>query len=95
MLENIKLIGIDDDFIDEMIDTIGYDMVLDLASNYELVEANAKYLKSLSLNIKMLLLNRPEIFLKETEKLQLKFNKSNINQIIELINEDYTIIDEL
>lgn len=38
MIENMLLIGISDEFIDELIDKIGYDRVLNLACNYEKVK---------------------------------------------------------
>ena len=96
MIEDIKLIGIDDDMLEKMISSLGYDLVLNLAVNHKLVSENIEFLKSLNIQvIDELLLNKTDIFLKETEELKNKFNKENIEYIVEIMNNDYTIIDEL
>lgn len=96
MIENINLIGISNEQVDLMIEKLGYDIVLSMACNHELVKANIELLKSLGINnINELLLNREGIFLIDTEELLSMFSKFNISQIVGLINEDYTVIDEL
>lgn len=95
MIENITLIGISDEFADEMIDKLGYDSVLNLACNHELVKKNIELLKSFGIkDIEALLLNREHIFLKASEGIVKKFSKYNIPALAELINNDYTVIDE-
>ena len=42
MIEDIKRIGIDDKLYNEMINTLGYDTVLNMACNYKLIMQNNK-----------------------------------------------------
>ena len=95
MIENIKLIGLDENTIEEMYNTLGYDIVLSFACNYETVQKNINLLKSFGVNnIKQLLLNRENIFLMNNEELLKKFSKYNIPSLVNLINNDYTVVDE-
>lgn len=96
MIENITKIGITSEFADKMIDRLGYNTVLNIACNYSLVKENINLLKSFGIkNIEDLLLNRSDIFLKNYDSLVKKFSKFNIPLLTKLINEDYTVIDEL
>ena len=94
MIDYISLAGISDELKDKMIDILGYDSVLNLACNYELVKNNISLFKQLGiLDIESLLLNKDYIFLKETRDIFDGFNKFNISEIIDLINNDYDAID--
>jgi len=96
MIEDIKLIGLDSSLINEIIDKLGYDTALNMACNHEKIKANINLLKSLNIkSINELLLNRNDLFFIETEKLTKKFSKFNIMNLSYLINEDYTVIDEI
>lgn len=96
MIEDITKIGITSEFADKMIDRLGYNTVLNIACNYPLVKENMNLLKSFGIqNIEDLLLNRSDIFLKDYDLLVKRFSKFNIPLLIQLINEDYTAIDEL
>lgn len=96
MIENMSLIGFSDEFIDEMINKIGYERVLNLACNYKKVHSNIDLLNSFGIkNINELLLNKSYVFLEETEEMVKKFSKFNIPVVVELINNDYNVIDEI
>ena len=96
MIENMLLIGICDEFIDELIDKIGYDRVLNLACNYEKVKKNRDLLKSFGIkDIDNLMIKRSHLFLEEPEILLKKFSQFNIPVVVELINDDVNVIDEI
>lgn len=96
MIENIRLTGISDELIDKMIDAIGYGYVLDMACNYELVKENIEFLKNLGIQtVEELLLNRPNVFLIQTNVLQKKFSNTDISFMCNLINEDCLAVDEV
>ncbi len=96
MIEDIKRIGISDNLYDEMIDTLGYDTVLNMACNYELVRANVNlFLNRGIIDITPILLHKDYILMKDTSEIEEALNKCNTINIIELINEDYTNIDRL
>ena len=96
MIENMLLIGISDEFIDELIDKIGYDRVLIFACNYEKVKKNRDLLKSFGIkDIDNLMIKRSHLFLEEPEILLKKFSQFNIPVVVELINDDVNVIDEI
>lgn len=96
MIENMLLIGLSDEFVDELIDKIGYDRVLNLACNYKKVKKNIDLLKSFGIkDINELMINRSYLFLEETDVLLKKFSQFNIPVVVELINEDLNVIDEI
>ena len=96
MIEDIKKIGISDEFYNLLIENLGYDIVLNLACNYELVKKNINLLKSYGIeNIEELLLNRDSLFLKDSEEIFEKLNKQDIETFVMLVNSDYTNIDSL
>ncbi len=96
MIENIKYLGFDDDFNAELMDTLGHDIVLNLACNYETVKQNIDSLESFGIkDIKKLLLNKVDLFFTNNEELIKKFGKYNIPVVVNLINRDYEIVDEL
>ncbi len=96
MIENLYIIGLNDSNIEELISNIGYDNTLNLACNYEIVKSNIDLLKSFGITpIEELLLNRSFIFLDDPEDNTKKFAKFNISVLVDLINNDYTTIDEV
>ena len=59
MIEYIALAGISDELRDKMIDNLGYDSVLNLACNYELVKNNISLFRQLGIeDVDNLLLNK-------------------------------------
>lgn len=96
MLDDLKKIGLEDSFCDQMIDEFGYDLALNVACNYELVKTNIETLKRFGItNIEQLILKKIDIFLMDNEQLVKRFGKYNIPVAAKLINEDYTFIDDL
>ena len=96
MIEDINLIGLPEETINDIEKKLGYDVILSFACNYKTVKANIELLKSFGLkNINDLILNRDYIFLLDTEQLVKKFSKFNFPVIANLINEDYSVIDEI
>ena len=96
MLEYIYLTGLNNELIEELTNTLEHNEILSLACNHERVKSNIELLKSFGIkNIDDLLLNRNYLFLKSTEEIAKKFSKFNIPVITELINTDYTVIDEV
>lgn len=96
MIDNIELAGIDESLKERMIDKLGYDIVLNMACNYKKVKENIEVLKQLGIrDIDELLINRNDIFTLNSGELIKKFSKFNIPTIVNLINEDYNVIDEL
>ena len=94
MIENIKLIGISDDLINKMINLLGYDIVLNMACNYKLVRDNIAYLKNIGITkIDLIVLNREYILLLDNDKLINLFSNSKIENLVGMINEDFTNID--
>jgi hypothetical protein len=94
MIEYIALAGISDELRDKMIDNLGYDSVLNLACNYELVKNNISLFRQLGIeDVDNLLLNKDYVFLKDTREIFNKFTNFNLNEIINLINNDYDAID--
>ena len=94
MIEYIALAGISDELRDKMIDNLGYDSVLNLACNYELVKNNMSLFRQLGIeDVDNLLLNKDYVFLKDTREIFNKFTNFNLNEIINLINNDYDAID--
>ncbi len=96
MIEDIKRIGIDDKLYNEMINTLGYDTVLNMACNYKLIMQNISVLLNHGINdITSLLLYKEYILMKDTKDIEYALRKCNIPNISELINSDYTNIDLL
>ena len=96
MIEDIELIGLNDDLLEEMKRVLSYDNLLNLACNYKNVKESIELLKSYGIsNINELIINRHYIFLKGKDKIALKFSKFDIKNLVSLINQDYTVIDEL
>ncbi len=96
MLDDIQTLGLSDDFYNEMLEKLGYDLTLNVACNCEKVKANIEILENFGIkNIESLLLNKTQIFFLDNEDLIKKFAQYNIPIVVNLINNDYTIIDDL
>lgn len=96
MIEYIELAGIDEVLKNKMIECLGYDTVLNMACNYKVVKNNIEILKSFGItNIEDLLLNKDYIFTLDNNKLINYFKKFNIPNFVNLINNDYNVIDEI
>lgn len=96
MISDIELIGLDDNINDMLYDKLTNNELLSLACNYQKVKENIEYLKSYGINnITDLLINRTDIFLKSKEELAKAFTKVNIPVFVNILNNDYNIIDEI
>ena len=95
MIEDIKLIGIEDELIEELLEKLGYDKVLSMACNYKKIRENINIFKAINVaDINELLINKNDIFFKEPEEIIKKLSSINIANFVNLINEDYELIDE-
>lgn len=96
MIEDINLTGLSEEIIDKIMEELGYDTVLSMACNYKKIKENVNLLKSINItNIDELLINRNELFFKDTNLLKEKIFRFDISSIVKLINDDYEIIDEV
>ena len=96
MIENLKELELSENYIDKMINTLGYDETLNLSCNIPFIKANINTLKLFGINnIEDLLLFNPDIFLMNPEKLLKKLNNTNTKTFAKLIQEDITLINEL
>jgi len=96
MIEDIMKLGITNKFYDLLIEKHGYNLVLDMACNYELINKNINLLKSYGIiDIESLLLYREYILFYDTDYIIECFNKYDISKIVTEINDDYTEIDKV
>ena len=94
MIENLKLAGLNEELIEAMIENLGYDLVLNLACNYDKISSNINILKKYEIvNIDELLLYKPELFLNDSVHLLYLLMKKNISNLSELVKNDYNCID--
>ena len=96
MIEDIMKLGITEEFYNKLLEIHGYNLVLDMACNYELINKNIQILKGFGIvDIDSLLLYREYLLLYDTEYIIDHFNKFDISSIVSKINEDYTEIDSV
>lgn len=95
MIENSYDIGLKEEFVNNLIETHGYDLVLNLSCNYENIEKNINLLKTLNINIEDLIMYKPELFIMDPKYIYEKFSLVNLNTFITLLKEDITVIDEI
>ena len=92
---DIDKLNVSDEIKEEMLNTLSNDILISLSLNYTLVNQNITFLESIGIkNIDLLLLNREYIFLNDTNYIKESINKFNTSAFVQLINVDYTIIDE-
>ena len=92
---DIDKLSVSDEIKEEMLNTLSNDILISLSLNYTLVNQNIAFLESIGIkNIDLLLLNREYIFLNDTNYIKESINKFNTSAFVQLINVDYTIIDE-
>ena len=92
---DIDKINVNSEIKEEMLNTLSNDILISLSLNYTLVNQNITFLESIGIkNIDLLLLNREYIFLNDTNYIKESINKFNTSAFVQLINVDYTIIDE-
>lgn len=92
---DIDKLNVSDEIKEKMLNTLSNDILISLSLNYALVNQNIAFLESIGIkNIDLLLLNREYIFLNDTNYIKESINKFNTSAFVQLINVDYTIIDE-
>lgn len=95
MIDNIDKININNEVKEKMINNLSNDILISLSLNYILVNQNIAYLESIGIkNIDLLLLNREYLFLNDTNYIKESIERFNLSSFVQLINDDYTIIDE-
>lgn len=91
MIDRLLEYGINKTTIDKIkeIDFLKYDFEVNIEDTINIIN----YLKNINIkNIDDLLLNSPDFFFKTKEDVEEMFNKKDINEIVRLINEDYSNI---
>ena len=91
MIDRLLEYGINKTTIDKIkeIDFLKYDFEVNIEETINIIN----YLKNINIkNIDDLLLNSPDFFFKTKEDVEEMFNKKDINEIVRLINEDYSNI---
>lgn len=96
MIENINKINVSKNCIEKLRDTLSYDELISIDSNYEIINNNIKLLQSYGIeNMDELFLNKYYIFIEKTETLAKRFSKYNIPVYVQIINNDFSAIDEI
>ena len=96
MIDDIEFAGISEELKEKMIEELGYDTVLNMACNYERVKENIQTFKSIGINnVDELIMYNSDLFQKKPDELKNKLTKFNIPEVVKLINEDYTTIDDI
>lgn len=96
MIENINKINVSKNCIEKLKNSLSYDELISIDSNYEIINNNIKLLQSYGIeNMDELFLNRYHIFIEKTETLAKRFSKYNIPVYVQIINNDFSAIDEI
>ena len=93
MINKLLECGIKEDTINKLKDNeLDYLFEVNINNSIDIIN----YLKSINItNIDELLLSIPDLFFKPKEIVEDLFNKKNINELVNLINDDYSNIDLL
>ena len=96
MIEDLEFIDIKEKTKDEIEESMDYDILLNLASNFNIVNRNIWLLREMGIkDVDTLFKNRSDIFLMNTRKLFDKFSKYDIKDIVKDINSDYKAVDKI
>ena len=96
MLDFLKEHNISEITIEKLKKTQSPSLLFDLICNDEECVKIINYLKEIGIkNIDELLIYETELFFKNKNKIELAFSKHNINELVELINQDYEEIEVL
>ena len=94
MIDKLLDYGIKEDTINKIkeIEELEYSFNTNINNTIDVIN----YLKSINIvDIDYLLLSVPDLFFKAKVLVEEMFNKKNINELVNLINEDYSNIDLL
>ena len=90
------LLKIDDDTIKKIIENHEESMIFSVLCFKENVLEVIRYLESIHVEVlDELLINRLELFLLPKRKIQERFEKYNIQVLVELINEDINVLNNV
>ena len=93
MIDFLKNVGISDDTLIEMLKNNNETAIFDLSCNEEDAINIINYIKNIGINnIDELLVYRMDIFFLTFEQFVKRLSKFNIPVLVNLINEDYTIL---
>ncbi len=96
MLDNLNKLDFTKKELDFIKSNLDIDTLINLCSNYELVNDNILLLKNNGINnIEDIFITFTEFFLNDKEKNIKKFTKFNIKALVSLINEDFTAFSEI
>lgn len=96
MIDDFTKINLDSFVIEDMLNSVEYNTLLNLACHYETINKNIELLKSYGFcDINTLFMNRSNIFIEDPESIKKKMEYLNIPTFVSLVNEDYTVIDEV
>ena len=96
MIDFLKECNINNETIEEIKKTQSPSFLFDLNCNEEECVKIINYLKEIGINnIDELLLYEPEIFFKIKKNVEKAFSMCDIEELVELINEDASNIEEL
>lgn len=86
----------DDASINEINTMLGKTILYNLSCNQENVINIIEYLKSIGIvNIKELIIYKTDIFLNTKDKIEKLFNRFNLNELVNIINNNYDEIDKI
>ena len=96
MLDNLNKLDFNKNELEYIKSNLEVDTLINICSNYELVNDNILLLKNNGINnIEDIFITFTEFFLNDKEKNLKKFTKFNIKALVSLINEDYTVFSEI
>lgn len=96
MINDINRLNISEECKNKLMEKEDYDILYSIAFNKDVVNNNLKLLSSYGIeNLEKLFLNKPYIFIMNTEKLVKKFSKFNIPVFVQIINNDFNAIDKI
>ena len=96
MLDNLNKLDFNKNELEYIKSNLEVDTLINICSNYELVNDNILLLKNNGINnIEDIFITFTEFFLNDKGKNLKKFTKFNIKALVSLINEDYTVFSEI
>ena len=96
MIDDLIKIELDAVVIEDIMHSMDYNDLLNLTCHYETINKNIALLKSYGFeNIDTLFKNRSNLFIEDTEVIKKKLDYLDMPTFVSLVNEDYTVIDEV
>lgn len=96
MINDLNCLNVSEKCKNKLMEKEDYDTLYSIAFNKDVVNNNLKLFNSYGIeNLEELFLNKPYIFIINTEKLVKKFSKFNIPVFVQIINNDFNAIDKI